>query len=112
MSGSSHRQQATVGPARPISAGSALSIPVMPCSSALPTPFGGFGVRRKRPVGDGILANGTIDLRPVYAGRRRKDELAHAELPAQFQETERAKDINLIAGPRIFDAAPHSRKGA
>ena len=45
MSGSPHRQQACYWP-RPshIRRGGPLSTPVMSCSSALPTPFGGFGL--------------------------------------------------------------------
>ena len=44
--------------------GGLLSIPVMSCSSALPTPFGGFGLRPHLPAGEGKRG------RPAHDNRR------------------------------------------
>ncbi len=63
MSGSSHRQQTCYWLRPPhIRRDGLLSIPVMSCSSALPTPFGGFGLNEVELVCDSvaILSHGRL----------------------------------------------------
>ena len=55
MSGSSHRQQTCYWLRPPhIRRDGPFPIPVMPCSTALPTPFGGFGLRGYRKEEDAL----------------------------------------------------------
>ena len=49
-----------------------LSIPVMSCSSALPTPFGGFGLRCGRDAANGAKMRGSRQLRHGGASQSRE----------------------------------------